>query len=106
VDGFYEKSLTASVRETLSNIIFVNVDVDLYVSTVQTLEFVQPLLQVGTVLYFDDWKDPRDGRGGGEEWGEHRAWKEFVMKYPVGYRIVSWSPFRQPIMQITRIIDG
>ena len=33
----------------------VHIDVDLYSSTVEVLEFVKPLLVKGSVLVFDDW---------------------------------------------------
>ena len=52
----------------------VNIDCDLYNSARQALEFVQPFLQDGTVLLFDDWlcyrADP--------EKGEQRAAREWI----------------------------
>lgn len=60
VDGFYHDSLRDEVRKTINNVIFINIDVDIYISTLQLLGFVKPLLQKGTILYWDDWLDPVD----------------------------------------------
>lgn len=75
VDGFFEQSLTKELQSNIKNLIFVNIDVDLYISTKQLLEFITPLIQVNTVLYFDDWKDPKDQYNG--KWGEHLAFEEW-----------------------------
>jgi len=57
VAGFYEQSLTEAVlsRFNLTKAAFVNVDCDLYDSTLHTLRFVTPLLRTGSVVFFDDW---------------------------------------------------
>lgn len=99
VDGFFEQSLTVELQKEISNLIFVNVDVDLYISCVQILEFVLPLLRPGVVLYFDDWKDPDDKYDG--KWGEHLAWEEFITKYPyIKYNTLSINNFNQRYIEI------
>jgi len=99
VDGFFEQSLTKELQKTISNLIFVNVDVDLYISCVQILEFILPLLRPGVVLYFDDWKDPGDKYDG--KWGEHLAWEEFIFKYPhIKYKTLSINNFNQRYIEI------
>ena len=57
VEGFFSESLQAGLYEqhALRRAAFVNIDCDLYPSTCDALRFVTPLLQTGTVLYFDDW---------------------------------------------------
>lgn len=57
IAGFFDQSLKPSLYQehTLVKAAFVTIDCDLYSSTLQALEFVTPLLQTGTVLYFDDW---------------------------------------------------
>ena len=40
---------------SLSSLIFVNVDVDLYISTIQLLDFIKPLMRPGMIIYWDDW---------------------------------------------------
>ncbi len=56
VEGFYESSLTESLREELRlhPPSIVNIDVDLYSSTKTVLNWVKPMLQNGTVFHFDD----------------------------------------------------
>ena len=56
VEGFYESSLTESLREELkiNPPSFVNIDVDLYSSTRIVLNWLKPILQNGTVFHFDD----------------------------------------------------
>lgn len=85
VSGFYEQSLKSQeailLRSEIDCLLFVNIDVDLYVSTKQLLDYIRPVLQVGTVLYFDDWKDPAYDYIQ-EPWGEHRAWAEFSARNP------------------------
>ena len=80
VDGFFEDSLTSELQSEITNLIFVNVDVDIHKSCVEVLEFIRPLLRAGVVIYFDDWKDPDDHYDG--KWGEHLAWEEYMIKYP------------------------
>jgi hypothetical protein len=76
VDGFYSDSLTAKLRQRFSNVIFINIDVDIYKSTMELLDFVKPLLRPGVVIYWDDWKDPRASSTA--SWGEHLAWEHWT----------------------------
>lgn len=78
VDGLFSDSLTLELQKSIRNVIFINIDVDLYKSTVELLDFVRPLLQPGTILYWDDWRDPRDGYKG--MWGEELAWNFWMLK--------------------------
>jgi Macrocin-O-methyltransferase (TylF) len=58
VKGFYSESLTGVRRQHFmdeeSKIALVNVDCDLYESAVPVFEFIDPLLQEGSVIYIDD----------------------------------------------------
>jgi len=58
VKGFYEDSLTKALRdELLAQGIFasfVNLDCDYYSSTKTVLEWIEPLLADGAIVYFDD----------------------------------------------------
>lgn len=80
VPGFYETSLTPEVvtKHNLSKAAFVNIDCDIYPSTLQALRFVTPFLQNGTVLFFDDWFYS----GGNMEMGEARACMEWLKENP------------------------
>lgn len=99
VDGFYSESLTPEIRSTINNVIFINIDVDLYTSTISVLDFVKPLLQKNTILYFDDWKDPKDKHDG--EWGEHLAWKVWSEKNPeIIYETMEINKYNQRYIKI------
>jgi len=75
VKGFYNDSLTPSLRDELlpEKAAVVYIDCDLYSSTLSALNFSRDFFQKGTVLVFDDWfcfyGDPTKG--------ERRAFAEF-----------------------------
>ena len=99
IDGFFEHSLNTDLQKRIYNLIFVNIDVDLYISCIQILEFIKPLLRPGVILYFDDWKDPDDKYNG--KWGEHLAWEEFIIKYPdIKYRTLVVNELNQRYIEI------
>lgn len=99
IDGFFKDSLTKELQSEIKDLIFVNVDVDIHISCVDVLEFIQPLLRKGVIIYFDDWKDPADIHDG--KWGEHLAWEEFTCKYPnVKYKILAVNTDNQRYMEI------
>lgn len=56
--GFYSDSLKKELREKFldaeNKIALVNIDCDLYESAVPVFEFIEPLLQEGSVIYIDD----------------------------------------------------
>ena len=102
VDGFYCDSLTPLLARSFSNLIFVNIDVDLHSSTLEVLDFIKPLLQVGTVLYWDDWKEGQPSRK--ESWGEHLAWAEWSQIHPkVRVETVEVNSSNQRIMVILEV---
>ena len=79
IQGYYEKSLTNALSETLPKSVgFIHIDVDLYSSTITVLEFVKKFLVSGTVILFDDWYCFPPGK----EMGERKALNEFLRKYP------------------------
>lgn len=80
VKGFYDKSLTPALAAEMAGqkAAVVYVDCDLYASTVPVLEFVREFLQKGTVIVFDDWNCYHAD----SEFGERRAWREFLQRYP------------------------
>ena len=87
VKGFYDESLTPALRDSLlpRKAAVVYIDCDLYASTVTVLAFVRDLLQLGTVVVFDDWNcfHARPDRG------ERRAFAEFRAANPD----LSFGPF-------------
>lgn len=58
IEGFYEESLTEALQkryvEEGVKAHFVNIDCDYYTSTIKVLEWIEPLLEEGSVIYFDD----------------------------------------------------
>jgi len=88
VKGFYEQSLTSSLRDELSSTPpgIVTIDVDYYSSTKTVLEWLRPILKGGTFFYFDDiW-----AFHGNPNYGQVKAINEFNEK-DEGFLI----PFRQ-----------
>jgi len=58
IKGFYSDSLTKALQrqyvDSGRKISLVNIDCDLYESAVPVFDFIDPLLQEGTVMYIDD----------------------------------------------------
>jgi len=78
VKGFYSDSLTEKLRDQAETkeqkIALVTVDCDLYESAVPVFEFIEPLLQAGSVIYMDDLFV---GNKGNPNVGVARAFLEF-----------------------------
>jgi len=97
VGGWFKDTLTKELQQSIKNVILINVDVDLYVSTVLVLNFIRPLLQKGTIVYFDDWVQPQ------ENCGERLAFEQWIMENPeIGYEL---SPIGlgQQLMRVRNI---
>lgn len=88
VKGFYSKSLTPQLQSSLPKVGVVHIDVDLYSSTVEVLEFIKPLMVVGTVLIFDDWYTFPPGA----DMGEMRAVREFCQANPA-FKLEEWKAY-------------
>ena len=81
IKGYYENSLTKKLQKSLAKYppSIVNIDVDYFTSAKLALEFLEPLLQDGTMLYFDDIYEYL----GNQNKGELKAIREFETKYKV-----------------------
>lgn len=88
VQGYYCDSLTPEVQASMPKAGVVHIDVDLYSSTVEVLEFIKPLLVAGSLLIFDDWYC----FPGGSLMGERRALTEFLDKNP-GFEVEPWKSY-------------
>lgn len=88
IEGFYSKSLTIDLRKALPKIGVVHIDVDLYSSTVEVLNFIAPLLVNGSVVLFDDWYCFPPGK----LQGERRAFTEFCQNNPE-FRFEPWKAY-------------
>jgi hypothetical protein len=105
VPGFFEKTLTKELQEELfqRNLVFVNIDVDIHLSTIQALDFIKPAIREGLVIYFDDWKDPEDVPSCSETWGEHRAWAEWSKANGVEAELGETNNVNQRYLVITKV---
>src|SRR5215813_12915998 len=78
VKGFYDSSLTPQLQKRFidgeDRAALINVDCDLYESAVPVFNFIEPLLQDGTVIYLDDLFV---GNKGNPSRGVARAFLEF-----------------------------
>ncbi|MEE9378113.1 MAG: TylF/MycF/NovP-related O-methyltransferase [Candidatus Lokiarchaeia archaeon] len=73
--GYFEETLTSQLRTELSKYppSIVNIDCDYYSSTITVLRWLRPILQSGTLFYFDDiWSFC-----GHPDYGEIAAIREF-----------------------------
>lgn len=97
VEGWFEDVLTIELQKTIRSCALVNIDVDLYTSSISVLNFIKPLLQVNTILYWDDWKDPRDKYEG--KWGEHLAFEQWSSENPeFSFETLKVNKYNQRIM--------
>ncbi len=78
MEGFYSESLNDATHRRFSGrkAAIVYVDCDLYESTIQVLDFVQPYLVDGSIICFDDYYNYK----GDPEQGEQKALVEFLQK--------------------------
>lgn len=104
VDGFFCHSLTEQLRSQIENLIFVNVDVDIHSSTIEVLNWIRPMLQVGTVIYWDDWCDPIDVGKGAAEWGEHLACRQWLEQNPnIKLKLIALNDVNQRAHQVVSL---
>lgn len=88
VKGFFDKTLTQELASKIRSVAVVHIDVDLYSSTLTILNFLKPLLAIGTVIVFDDWYcfPPNTSSG------ESGALQEFCKMNP-GLDYVTWKNY-------------
>jgi O-methyltransferase len=80
VKGWFQDSLTAQIarQHTITGAAAAWIDCDLYESTVPVLKFLTPLLSIGSVLLFDDWRCFRNL----PDRGQQRACREWLDANP------------------------
>ena len=86
--GYYENSLTDELQSKMPKVGIVHIDVDLYSSAITVLNFIKPLLQIGTIILFDDWYTFPVGTN----MGEARALKEFCDANP-NFKFEEWKSY-------------
>lgn len=86
--GWFEDSLPAFLATHAGPVRFVNVDCDIYSSTVTVLTALEDRLRPGSVLVFDEFI-------GNRTWADHefKAFAEFTARTGRRFRIIGVSPF-------------
>ena len=88
IEGFYKDSLTKQLGEQIKNPTMVHIDVDLYSSTVEILEFLKNKMVPGAVFLFDDWYCYNMKKDNGEK----LALQEFLKKNSK-YEFIEWKNY-------------
>jgi len=80
IEGWYDKVLTAELRESLgiSRATLIDIDCDFYDSTRVALDWCEPLIRQGTIINFDDWYC-YEAR---QDHGERAAFAQFLDDHP------------------------
>ena len=88
IEGYFSDSLTDSlmIKNDFKPALFLSIDVDLYISTVQVLDFMyrHNLIVKDTIIRYDEW----GGEDTGTPAGEERAHKEFEKKYNARFKSI------------------
>lgn len=86
--GWFDQTLPAFLAAQAGPVRFVNVDCDIYSSTVTVLAGLAPHIGPGTVLVFDEFI-------GNRTWAEHefKAFHEFAAAHRLVWRYIAVSPF-------------
>ncbi|MFH1311423.1 MAG: TylF/MycF/NovP-related O-methyltransferase [Nanoarchaeota archaeon] len=74
VKGFYSETLKK--KHKIKKLAVAYIDCDLYESAKEVFEFIEPYLQEGTIIHFDDWNAFK----GNPNKGEQKAFYDFVKK--------------------------
>ncbi|MEK6741633.1 MAG: TylF/MycF/NovP-related O-methyltransferase [Nanoarchaeota archaeon] len=74
VKGFYSETLKKKYK--MKKLAVAYIDCDLYESTKEVLGFIEPYLQEGTIIHFDDWNAFK----GRPDKGEQKAFWDFVKR--------------------------
>lgn len=95
IKGFYNESLTKTLQNELlaqeSQIGIVNIDCDFYESAIPVFNFIDPLLQEGSIIYIDDYFA---GYGGSPNKGPAKAFNEYCERSRfkfIQYQQIGWQ---------------
>jgi len=80
--GWFEETLPGFTLPP-HDVLFVNIDCDLYSSTKTILKYLGPHIVPGTYLYFDEFAD---------RWNELRAFEEFIEEHGLRFSAVAATP--------------
>lgn len=93
--GYFSETIPRFLNEISLPASFINIDCDLYYSTVDILEGMNDRIIPGTIIYFDELINYP-----GYEEGEYKALEEWVEKYKVKFRVLSYSDDRGVSIEI------
>lgn len=97
--GWFKDTLPVFVAKQTEKARLVHIDCDLYSSTCTVLNKIYPLLQIGTILVFDEYL----GYPGYEQ-HEFRAWHEFSKDFRIIYEYTGFTLMaRKAVLRITDI---
>ena len=97
--GWFEDTLPKFLEANAGPVRLINIDCDIYSSTVTILENLASRMVVGSVIVFDEYI-------GNERWrdDEYKAFQEAVEKYDWEYEYIAFSVFtKQVAVRITRV---
>ncbi|HNV87643.1 MAG TPA: tetratricopeptide repeat protein [Methylotenera sp.] len=97
--GWFEDTLPKFLKQNFEPVRFINIDCDIYSSTVTILEQLAPRMVVGSVIVFDEYI-------GNERWreDEFKALQEAVAKYGWIYEYICFSVFTKQVgIRITKV---
>lgn len=103
IPGFFSDTLNVDLvkKEGMNPASFIEIDVDLYSSTQDVLEFMfgNHLIIPGTVIYFDDWGATKQYKG-----GESLAWEQAIRKHSVNAVEIYSGGIRRSIQKVFKIL--
>lgn len=97
--GWFDQTLPGFLAAHPGPVSFVNVDCDVYDSTIYVLNQLRERFRPGSVIMFEEYYNYPN-------WREHefRAWQEFVKTNAITYRYVGFSTMRyHAAVQITQV---
>ncbi|MGA9854406.1 MAG: tetratricopeptide repeat protein [Gammaproteobacteria bacterium] len=97
--GWFKDTLPDFVTSQTGKIRLIHIDCDLYSSTHTVLEELYPLLQIGTVLVFDEYL----GFPGYTQ-HEFRAWHDFAKRYRIDHEYIGFTLMaKKAALRITQL---
>jgi predicted O-methyltransferase YrrM len=86
IKGWFDQTVPVFLRDNSKPFSFVHVDCDTYETTAALLSLLEPRLQGGAILLFDEYFGYRGWR-----LGEWKAWREFVERMGISYNYIGFS---------------
>ena len=86
VKGWLQDTLPPFLEGHQEPFAFIHVDTDTYEAAVSILDLLEPRIQEGTVIVFDEYIGYRGWRH-----GEYQAFQEFVQRTDIGFEYVGFS---------------